>query len=441
MSRENLSKGTKKVSRPLRVGILGAGLVGATAAIALSRLQDVKVTVFERSPGPRIAGAWISLQVSGLIILDKLLELEQIQRILYRGDNNGTYMVRHWRTGEVIAITPSSAHIADKFKQGRTHRVPLLDVLLSNVPRGAIQYSRNAVGHQVTEDGVHLIFDDSSSETFDLLVAADGLYSKIRRTYLPEEVRYRGSVAYRKVFPESQVLHIKGLPNDSSSWRKDGEVMFLSRLGLGQYGMVTIFKETPEFAATLYWAKNTGSEGLSRLRERFASWDPIIGQVLDTMQDVDAYPLDSAPWMKQLVRHDRIAFIGDAAHPTAGAYGAGATMGFGDAWALFRSLQESNTPPSSNPVTSSQTSQSLYDVPRALRLYNETRYHFLGRVEQQMQLDGLDAAYISEAAHDKAEWIRRFQERHKNNTWLMEHDVEAEFVKTLASEPLWAAKG
>jgi salicylate hydroxylase len=46
--------------------ILGAGLVGATAAIALSRLQDVKVTVFERSPGPRIAGAWISLQVSGM---------------------------------------------------------------------------------------------------------------------------------------------------------------------------------------------------------------------------------------------------------------------------------------------------------------------------------------------------------------------------------------
>lgn len=111
------------------------------------------------------------------MVLDKILDLEQIQQILYRGDNNGTYMVRYWRTGEIIATTPSSAHIADKFKQGRTHRVPLLDVLLSNVPAGIIQYNRNVVGHEVTKDGVHLIFDDSSSETFDLLVAADGLYS------------------------------------------------------------------------------------------------------------------------------------------------------------------------------------------------------------------------------------------------------------------------
>lgn len=115
-------------------------------------------------------------------------------------------------------------------------------------------------------------------------------------------------------------------------------------------------------------------------------------------------------------------------------------MGFGDAWALFRSLQESHTHLSRDTETSQNISQIFYDLPRALRLYNETRHHLLGRVEQQMQLDGLDAAYIAESAHDEAEWIRRFQTRQKNNTWLMEHDVEAEFVKTLASEPLWAIK-
>lgn len=51
----------------LKNRIIGAGLVGTTAAIALSHLPDVKVSVFERSPGPRIAGAWISLQVSGML--------------------------------------------------------------------------------------------------------------------------------------------------------------------------------------------------------------------------------------------------------------------------------------------------------------------------------------------------------------------------------------
>lgn len=47
------------------IRIIGAGLVGATAAIALSRLENVVVKAFERSPGPREEGAWISFNVSG----------------------------------------------------------------------------------------------------------------------------------------------------------------------------------------------------------------------------------------------------------------------------------------------------------------------------------------------------------------------------------------
>lgn len=48
--------------------IVGAGLVGATAAIALSRLDNVEVTVYERSPEPREVGAWIAMNVSGTVL-------------------------------------------------------------------------------------------------------------------------------------------------------------------------------------------------------------------------------------------------------------------------------------------------------------------------------------------------------------------------------------
>lgn len=118
-----------------------------------------------------------ALTSSGLLILDKLIDLEEIQQILYRGDHNAAYQIRHWRTGDIIATAPSSPHIADRFVQARTHRVPFLNALLSNVPDGIIQYNRNITDHQVTGDGVRLIFDDSSSQHFDLVVAADGLYS------------------------------------------------------------------------------------------------------------------------------------------------------------------------------------------------------------------------------------------------------------------------
>jgi salicylate hydroxylase len=55
---------------------------------------------------------------------------------------------------------------------------------------------------------------------------------KIRRKYLPRhEVGFKGVMAYRKNFPVSLVEHIPGLPDDSSAWRSNGEVVFLSRLG------------------------------------------------------------------------------------------------------------------------------------------------------------------------------------------------------------------
>lgn len=69
-----------------------------------------------------------------------------------------------------------------------------------------------------------------------------------------------------------------------------------------------------------------------------------------------------------------------------------------------------------------------YDVAYALHLYNESRVHFLRRVEKQIQLDKLDNAYIAAAdGHD--EWVRRYKERFTINWWLLEHDAEAEWQK------------
>jgi salicylate hydroxylase len=122
-------------------------------------------------------------------------------------------------------------------------------------------------------------------------------------------------------------------------------------------------------------------------------------------------------------------------------------MGYADCWALFRSLEQSYKRPKPNApsIEESSVPPHLYDLPRALRLYNETRRHFLGRVELQMTLDRNESAYLAEA-EDEEEWIRRFKERHSNQIWLTEHDVEAEFQKTLAGEAHWlsqieAAKG
>jgi salicylate hydroxylase len=183
-------------------------------------------------------------------------------------------------------------------------------------------------------------------------------------------------------------------------------------------------------------------------------WHPLVLQVLDVLPSIDAYPLEGAPWMEHLVRDDCIAFIGDAAHPTAGAYGTGCAFAFSDVWALYRSLHRTHvsrpptdaspnaaqpTPPPSRTASPKLSDgpalrQVGYNVPYALRLYNETRRHFLQRVQKQLSLDKLDIKYCEEAINDYDEYVHRYRETFTMNWWLLEHDVDARFQEVEAEE-------
>lgn len=408
--------------------VVGAGLVGSAAVLALSQLPDVEITGFEKSPVAREAGAWISLTVTGLKVLTKLIPPSEINAIVYRPPDRAVYVTRHWRTGNVLLSRYSSEELKADFIQARTHRWPLLRLLLKHIPEDRVKYGRRVVDIITNSDGAKLIFEDGHAWAhFDLIAAADGIYSGIRSKYFPDHtVQFKGAVAYRTIFPKSQLREIKGLHDDSSAWRKDGEVVFLSELGLDQYGVVIIRREAPEYASSLQWQHSVGLSGLQRLRELYKAWDPIILEVLNVIEDIEAYPLDSGPWLKELSKEGLVAFLGDAAHPTAGAFGAGAAMGFGDCWALKRALEASRD--------HFGGTDGGYNVSKALSLFQATRLPFLSRVEKQMEIDTQNAIYIAEASQDEPEWIRRFKERNPLSQWLTEHDVELEVQKVITGE-------
>jgi salicylate hydroxylase len=80
--------------------------------------------------------------------------------------------------------TQISPHTPRKLQEGRTGRVPLHKLLLSEVPDGVISYGKKVLwleklGKSATGGAVEirLHFEDASTEDADLVVAADGLYS------------------------------------------------------------------------------------------------------------------------------------------------------------------------------------------------------------------------------------------------------------------------
>lgn len=99
---------------------------------------------------------------------------------MYQGDVGIRH--RHWRTGLELA-TSVSHHTAPQFREGRTHRVPLHNLLLSHVKKGSIHYGKAVSSIEVVNDDdgrsreVHLSLSDGSVAKADLVVAADGIYS------------------------------------------------------------------------------------------------------------------------------------------------------------------------------------------------------------------------------------------------------------------------
>ncbi|WOO80725.1 FAD-dependent monooxygenase sorC [Vanrija pseudolonga] len=413
----------------LRIAIVGAGLVGSAAIVGLSKLPNTSVVAFEKAPDPREGGAWISLTSSAFQALANLVPLSDINNIVYRPVQGGDYQHRHWRTGELMHGAKTSPHIRPEFAAARTTRPTLHATILKRCPPDTIRYGHRVTGVQIQDDGrARLDFDNGDDEgDFDLVVAADGLYSPIRRKYHPNDsVKYQGVAAYRSVFPKERLAPVAHLLNPDTSvwWGPGGEMIFLSELGLGTYGIIVILRDEEEVAKSLRWESEHTL--LDKLRTHFAKWDPVVPAVLDLLPDIQALPLESGPWLESLTQDGRVVFVGDAAHPTAGAYGAGAGMGYADAWGLYCALSGMST---------GQGTGTSYDVPAALQVFDKARLPFLHRVAKQFVVDEINGKYIAAAKGDEEEWIKRFKETAPARIkWLVEHDVELEVIKQLGEK-------
>lgn len=402
-------------SKPLRIVIIGAGIVGAFAAVTLSKLPNVQVSIYEKSPGQREAGAALTFTESSLVTLSRVLDIDELQEILWRSPNVEGMVVKHWKTGEVLSS--KTTNYPPKFKSAKSQRIDIHKFILKHVPV-EINYNHYLENIELIDKVVKVNFKHKEPVYADLLVAADGIYSKIRRQFTNDEVVYKGAVAYRNVFDESIVSHIKNLPNEVTVWVGPSSAMFMTKLKPNKFNVAAHISEPIEVFKELKWNETTG-EGWekNRLIEHFKGWDPLIDEILQVMPDSYSFPLEKAPWLTNLSLKDKIAFVGDAAHPTSGVYGAGAGIGFDDVWALYRSLFEL-----------SKANSEKYDLKKALFLFSETRTYFLQRVVEQMDIDKkVNQEYLFKVKDNDEEWSKRVGELKLQSSWISHHNVDAEF--------------
>ena len=319
----------------LRILIVGGGFSGMSAAIQL-RKTGAAVDLVEIDSGWRSYGAGITL---GAATLRAFLELGILDEFLKHGfaAEGGEFFTA---SGHKIAtMTASRLARPDVPPVGAIMRPALADILAKATRASGTNVRLGTTFTEIADgpDGARVTLSDGAKATYDLVVGADGLYSKMRKTFFPDAPapRYTGQCVWRAVLkrpPEVQALNM---------WIGDRVKVGINPVSAeGMYMFVTEDRPTTEHLDPSEFAPK-----MKALLTQFSS--PLVKAIRESLgpnSHIVFRPMEGMlmprPWWK-----GRVVLIGDAVHATTPHLGAGACIGIEDAIVLAQEIERKETLP------------------------------------------------------------------------------------------------
>ncbi len=317
----------------LRIAVIGGGLGGATASVALQR-AGFDVHVYEQASDIQRVGAGIQLQANTMRVLAALNLDEPIRRA---GVPISRWQSRAWDTGEII-FEPEG--LSDWVV---VHRADLLKVLLDALKPETFHARKRLVGLEQKSDDVILNFADGTSAVADIVIGADGIKSRIRELLLgPESPKYSGYIAYRSIFSSSLVRGHQVALNQSTKWWSDKQhwdpdhTRYFLTYPLSQSNDDIYFVTG---APQAEWSGGTHPVNVDRdeVRACYSGFHPEVMALIDAAPAITKWPVFVRKPLP-VWSDGRTVLLGDACHPMSPYMGQGAGMAFEDAAILTRCL-------------------------------------------------------------------------------------------------------
>lgn len=319
------------MSENAKVIILGVGIGGICASIAFAR-AGIDHELYEQASGFTDAGAGIQVWLKGMRVLERLGVADHVRQ-------SGASVHLHQffnQKGQPLYQVPL-AELAERYAAPTPvmiTRTALIGALSSAIDSANVRFGKKAIDVQEDQDGVTVHFADGHEARGSLVIAADGINSRIRKKILPD-VKIR-TAGYR--YARSLVRHDPPFgANNFTMLIGRGNRFAVGDCGDGQlYWLVGLKKPT----IPLDGSKDLLKQDLLR---RFRFFPDGVASIIErtpaeelihhTVRDLE--PIDR--WGK-----GRIILLGDAAHATTPNLGRGSGEAMMDAVLLADLLVNAN---------------------------------------------------------------------------------------------------
>jgi salicylate hydroxylase len=328
--------------RDLSVLVIGAGMGGLTAALALQKL-GFKVKVYEQAPALSEVGAGLTISPNAT----RALEFVGLGPFMAKhADKPAAGALVHYRTGEALTKTQRDGSFLEQFgaEYYQIDRADLHDALAAAVranDKDAIILNHAFANLTQDENGVTAQFENGETATGYMLIGADGSRSAVRGSIIDTVApKFTGQAAFRGMVPAEAVAPYMTIANSTTTM---GPGHIFTRYYLRHETMVNVvgIAKTEAWKEEGWSIRATHEEFLAE----YQGWNENVIGIIKAIPEDKLYKwalFDRDPIPEWTF--GRATLLGDAAHPMLPFLGMGAAMALEDGVVLARCIEKYDTP-------------------------------------------------------------------------------------------------